>query len=392
MENYTFFIDIFEIRVVFLLATSFLITYFAIPAIIRVAEMKHLFDEPEDRSSHSTKVPTLGGVSIFAAFIITISLYAKESYVDFDLLNASMVILFFFGIKDDILMISPLKKLGAQVVSALMISIGSDVRIPQLFNILGFSEIPYWVSIVITVFVIILIINSFNLIDGVDGLAASSAIFSSSVFGLWFYSNGYLSMTLVSFTLIGSLLAFLRFNFSKKNKIFMGDTGSMIVGFIVAIQAIEFINFNSGTLINGSEGWITAPVLAISILILPLLDTFRVFMIRIMNKKSPFTADRNHIHHRLEDLGLSHAKISIVMILANLVIVLLAFHMKDTGTDKFLLLMVSLASLISSIPFFINTKEEKKRSQLEDTDVPVLKISRDEKNIDSKENDKKVNE
>ncbi len=382
MENFTFFIDIFEIRVVFLLATSFLITYFSIPVIIKVAKMKHLFDEPEDRSSHSTKVPTLGGVSIFAAFIITISLYAKESYVDFDLLNASMVILFFFGIKDDILMISPLKKLGAQVVSALMISLGSDVRIPQMFDILGFSEIPYWFSILITVFVIILVINAFNLIDGVDGLSASAAIFSSTVFGLWFYSNGYLSMTLVSFTLVGSLFAFLRFNFSKTNKIFMGDTGSMIVGFIVAIQAIEFINFNSGILINGSKGWITAPVLAISILILPLLDTFRVFMIRILNKKSPFTADRNHIHHRLEDLGLSHAKISIIMILANLVIVLLAFHMKDTGTDKFLLLMISVSSFIFSIPFFIKTKHEREKSKIDTPTVPILKISRETETLE----------
>jgi len=386
MEQYTFFVNIFEIRVVLLLATSFIITYFAIPAIIRVARMKHLFDEPEDRSSHTTKVPTLGGVSIFAAFIITISLYAKESYVDFDLLNASMVILFFFGIKDDILMISPLKKLGAQVVSALMISIGSDVRIPQLFDILGFTEIPYWLSIVITVFVIIIIINSFNLIDGVDGLSASAAIFSSGVFGWWFYSNGYLSMTLVSFTLIGSLLAFLRFNFSTKNKIFMGDTGSMIVGFIVAIQAIEFINFNSGILINGSKGLITAPVLAISILILPLLDTLRVFTIRILNRKSPFTADRNHIHHRLEDLGLSHAKISIVMILANLVIVLLAFHMKDTGTDKFLLLMISIASFISSIPFFIKTKEDRDAVKIVGTETPVLKITRDTPSEDKNKN------
>ncbi|MCK5907667.1 MAG: undecaprenyl/decaprenyl-phosphate alpha-N-acetylglucosaminyl 1-phosphate transferase [Flavobacteriales bacterium] len=352
--------------------------------------MKHLYDEPEDRSSHTTRVPTLGGVSIFAAFIITISLYAKESYVDFDLLNASMVILFFFGIKDDILMISPLKKLGAQIVSALMISIGSDVRIPQMFDILGFSEIPYWFSIVITVFVIILIINSFNLIDGVDGLAASSAIFSSAVFGIWFYMNGYFSMTMVSFTLIGSLLAFLRFNFSKKNKIFMGDTGSMIVGFIVAIQAIEFINFNSGILINGSKGLITAPVLAISILILPLLDTLRVFMIRILNRKSPFSPDRNHIHHRLEDLGLSHAKISIIMILANLVIVLLAFHMKDTGTDKFLLLMLSIASFISSIPFFIKTKRE--RLEANDSAIPVFKISRKDKSSSNIDDKKKVNE
>ena len=387
MENITQIFDVFELRIFLLLITSFLITYVTIPVIIRVARMKNLFDEEEERSSHTGRVPTLGGVSIFAAFIITLSIYADESYVDFALLNASMVILFFFGIKDDILMISPYKKIAAQITSALMVSIGSDVRIPQMFDILGFSEIPYWLSIVITVFVIVLIINSFNLIDGVDGLSASAAILSSSVFGIWFYINGYLSMTLVSFTLIGSLLAFLRFNFSKKNKIFMGDTGSMIIGFIVAIQAIEYINFNGGTLLNGSKGLITAPVIAISILILPLLDTFRVFTIRILNKKSPFTADRNHLHHRLEDLGLPHFKISLIMILANLVIILLAFHMKDTGTDKFLLLMISVSSLISSIPFFIKTKKEKEEQG--DQIVPVLSISRKDSNLE-KVNKKKI--
>ena len=390
MEDYTFFLDIFEIRVALLVVTSFLITYFSIPAIIKVATMKHLYDEPEDRSSHTKRIPTLGGVSIFASFIITISLYAQERFVDFDLLNASMVILFFFGIKDDILMISPIKKLVAQIVSALMISIGSDVRIPQMFDILGFSEIPYWVSILITVFVIILIINSFNLIDGVDGLSASAAIFSSSVFGIWFYLNGYYSMTMVSFTLIGSLFAFLRFNFSKKSKIFMGDTGSMIVGFVVAVQTIEFINFNSGVLINGKMGWITAPVLAISVLILPLIDTLRVFVIRILNKKSPFSPDRNHIHHRLEDLGLSHAKISIIMILANLIIVMLAYHMKDTGTDKFLLLMLGIALFVSSIPFIIKTKEESLK--MDDSQTPILKISRKENNSGSNPEKKRVNE
>jgi len=389
MDNYTFLFNIFEIRVVLLVLTSLLITYYTIPVIIRVARMKQLFDEPEDRSSHTTRVPTLGGVAIFASFIITISLYAQENFVDFDLLNASMVILFFIGIKDDILMISPIKKLTAQVLSALMISIGSNVRIPQMFDILGFSEIPYWFSIAITVFVFIIIINSFNLIDGVDGLSASVAIFASATFGLWFYLNGYTAMTLVSAALIGSLIAFLRYNYSKSNKIFMGDTGSMLVGFIVALQAVEFISFNDGVLINGTKGWITAPVLAISVLILPLIDTLRVFLIRIVNKKSPFSADRNHLHHRLEDLGLSHVKITLVMITANFIFVLLAYHMKDTGTDKFLLMMVSIALFASSIPYFIKTKEE--RLKLEELEIPVFKIERPDSLSEDKSKNKKIN-
>jgi UDP-N-acetylmuramyl pentapeptide phosphotransferase/UDP-N-acetylglucosamine-1-phosphate transferase len=346
--------------------------------------MKHLYDEPEERSSHSTSIPTLGGVAIFASIIISLSIFADEKYVHFAMLNASMVILFFIGIKDDILMISPIKKLSAQILSALMISMGSDVRIPQMFNILDFNELPYWLSITISVFVIILIINTYNLIDGVDGLAASSAIFSSSVFGVWFYINSYNSLSLIAFALVGSLIAFLIFNFSKKNKIFMGDTGSMLVGFIVAIQAIEFINFNAGTLESGAKGWATAPVIAISILIIPLIDTLRVFTIRIINKRSPFTADRNHIHHRLEDLGLSHAMITAVMILSNFLIVILALHMKDTSIDKFMLMMVSIALVFSSIPYFFKTKEEKLKMN-KNNNIPILTITRDKNDNDYKQ-------
>ena len=371
MEKYYYLIDQVEVRILLLTLTSFTITYFAIPAIIRVARMKGLFDEPENRSSHSTLVPTLGGVSIFAAIIISVSLFAKERFVDFDLLNASLVILFFFGIKDDILMISPTKKLLAQIVAALIISIGSNVRIPHMFSILGFEAIPYWFSIVITVFVIVLIINSFNLIDGVDGLAASVGITSSLVFGIWFYMNSYISLALLSATLFGSLIAFLRYNFSRRNKIFMGDTGSMIVGFIISVLAIQFIQHNGIGLINGNNGILTAPVLVIAILIIPLFDTLRVFMIRILNKKSPFQPDKNHIHHRLLELGLSHGATTSVMVFANVVFILLAYHMQDTGIDKFILLVVSLAFFVSSLPFFIKTKQELIENIKDE--VPVIK-------------------
>lgn len=371
MENYNYLFESLTVRFFLLIFTSFIITYISIPVIIRVARMKQLFDEPENRSSHSTLVPTLGGVSIFASIIISSSLFVNERFVDFDLLNAAMVILFFFGIKDDILMISPVKKFIAQIVSALIISIGANVRIPHMYDILGFGEIPYWISIVITVFVIILIINSFNLIDGVDGLAASVGIVSSLVLGYWFYVNEYNSLALLSASLFGSLVAFLRYNFSKKNKIFMGDTGSMIVGFIVAVLTIEFIRHNGIGLINGGKEIITAPVLAISILIIPLIDTFRVFMVRLLNKKSPFKPDKNHIHHRLLSLGLSHAKTTIMMVVANFIFILLAYHMKDTGIDKFILLIVSLALFVSSIPFFIKTKEEKMIEHQAET--PVIK-------------------
>ena len=384
-------LSVMEIRLAILMLTSFLVTYFTIPVIIRVAEMKHLFDEPDGRSSHSKRIPTLGGVSIFASITISISLYGNENFVDFDLLNASMIILFFFGIKDDILMISPIKKFSAQIFSALLITIGSEVRIPHLFGILEFNEIPFWFSIVLSVFIIILIINSFNLIDGVDGLSASIAIVTSSVFGAWFFINEYYSLSLLSIALVGSLLAFLRYNFSTKNKIFMGDTGSMIVGFIISILAIEFVKINGGVLINGNEGMKTAPVIAFSVLIVPLIDTLKVFMIRVLNKKSPFKPDRNHIHHRLLDLGFSHVKVTLILVVSNLIFIALAYHMHDTSIDKFILLIFSLAFFLNSLPYLVKTKSKKMmsfNSQSIDDNKVIKPVFRNKDKLENKTNAK----
>jgi len=335
---------------VFVLAAffiSFLITYVMIPVIIRVAELKHLFDEPDDRKQHKAKTPTLGGMAIFAGLILSFTIFKDvQSLTDVKYLVPALTILFFAGIKDDILVLTPMKKLLAQFMSAFLIVVLGHIKINSFYGLFGIQEIPYWFSIVFTVIAIVAIINCYNLIDGVDGLAGSLGLLSSTSFGLWFYLNGHWSLVYLSFALSGSLLGFLMFNWQPA-KIFMGDTGAMLIGFILAVQSIHFIEFNKARSIV-DEYWIHAsPSVAIAVMAIPIFDMVRVFILRLAQKKSPFSADRNHLHHILIDLGFSHRQTVVILMFWSWLVILLAIIMRDAKSSFLLLLLISLVYLPS---------------------------------------------
>lgn len=317
--------DIAEVYFLPLLVISFLIAYIIIPAIIRVSHEKHLFDEPNDRSSHVQKTPSLGGVAIFAAILITYLLVIpKVSFLsNIHALVPSLVILFFVGLKDDILMIDPYKKLLAQIIASGLFIYFTDIRIGNLFGLFTAYEIPYAPSFVITLFVMIVIINAYNLIDGIDGLAAGIGIIVALSFGMYFYLVKLHWAYTLSLVLTGSLLAFMRFNFSRRQKIFMGDNGSLVVGFILAVLAIKFVQFNE---VRHALHVPNAPTIAILILAVPLFDTLRVFTQRIASGSSPFTPDRNHIHHFIIDNGFSHFKATCLLSLSTLLLGAMSFY------------------------------------------------------------------
>lgn len=223
---------------------AFFTTHGTIPAVIRVAREKHLLEEPNGRSSHVQKTPCLGGIAIFASlaivFLLVAHLYPANTGSS-HLILPSLIILFFVGLKDDILIIDPYKKLVAQLIAAGLLIACTDIRIGSLFGLLGVFELPYVVSFVLTAFIFVVVINSYNLIDGIDGLAASLGIVAALAFGIYFHTIGVAWAAVLCATLIGSLLSFLSFNFSARNKVFMGDSGSLIVGFVLAILAITFI-------------------------------------------------------------------------------------------------------------------------------------------------------
>jgi UDP-N-acetylmuramyl pentapeptide phosphotransferase/UDP-N-acetylglucosamine-1-phosphate transferase len=339
--------------------TSFLIVIFFTPSLIKVAELKNLYDEPDtDRKLHKSKIPTIGGIIIYAATLFAYSLWLPtDDASDYKYIVTTTLLMFFVGVKDDIVGTAPIKKLAAHILCAMVIVLMANMRIKSLHGIFNIYEIPQWASIFLSIFTMIVIINAFNLIDGVDGLAAGVGFIAAVAFGTWFLMLKELVMSCLAFGLAGSLLGFLHFNFSPA-KIFMGDSGSLTIGLIISILAIQLIEFDRVSMISPLRE-ITKPVMVIAIIIYPLVDTLRIFIVRALNGVSPFSADRNHIHHRLQDIGLTHRKTSSVLYVCSILVILMAILTKDLQPTFALLAVVGFAILLCLIPFyFFKTKEQ----------------------------------
>ncbi len=312
-------------------------------------------DEPVDRSAHKTMVPRLGGLGLFITFCLTLIIFSLlfdlklSDVIKINSLIASSIILVFLGVKDDLVFMAPKKKLIGQLIAVGLVIFLADVRITSFEGLLGIGELPYLFSVIFTFFVFILVINAINLIDGIDGLAGSMAILASTAFGVFFLINGYFMMTLVSFILIGALSGFLTYNFSSTRKIFMGDCGSMFVGFLLAFQGTIFLTYNTAG--NLSYYLSNAPILLLAILSFPLLDTLRVFAIRIKEKRSPFSADRNHIHHRLLDLGFGHKQATLFLLACSTLTISTAILVRPLNMHLQLLLIVLVGSALYLSPF-----------------------------------------
>ena len=309
---------------------SFLITFFSIPVIIEVAKEKKFYDQPDERKVHKAVIPTLGGLGIFAGFIVSVLLGVPAGSAGvLQYFVAALMVIFFLGIKDDILVLSATKKFIGQVVAAGIIIKFGGVQITNMHGFLGVYEIPNTASVLLSLFTIVVITNSFNLIDGVDGLAGSLALMTSTIFGVYFLFTSQLMYAVMAFGLSGSLLGFLIYNFSPA-KIFMGDTGSLLIGLLNAVFVIKFIAVASEP---GAYFIDSAPAIGFAILMVPLFDTLRVVSLRIVSRRSPFSPDRNHIHHFLLDLGMTHKMVAIICVLTNLLFIALAYSLKSYGTN-----------------------------------------------------------
>ena len=320
--------------------TAFILVVVATPALIKVAKLKHLVDEPgEARKLHMRSVPTIGGIMIFAGTIIAYSLWFPDkgqhqlgfnyntltALSEFKYLVASLFILFFMGVKDDIIGVSPSKKLFIHFIVGFILVLMAGIRITTFHGLFGLDEIPDWAAMILSIFTYIVIVNAFNLIDGIDGLASTMGLLASSAFAVWFFQTNDLPLALLATALAGSLAGFLVFNFNPA-KIFMGDSGSLIIGAVLFVLSVKLIELDWRRIPVELRG-LSKPVLVMAILAYPLVDTLRVFFIRVVAGRSPFSADRNHIHHRLISLGLGHKKIVLVLTLYSLTIIGLIFVM-----------------------------------------------------------------
>lgn len=335
---------------------SFGVSYQAIPTIIKISRRKNLMDEPGIRSSHLRKIPNLGGVAIFFSIAVCASVFAYELFESYKFLFASLVILLYIGVMDDIVVMRAYKKLVAQIIVSVLIVIGSDVRIRSLFGVFGIYELNYFISVIFSIITFIILINAFNLIDGIDGLAGSYAILCCLFFGISYYRLGEYNYPLVviSFVIIGAVFAFLLYNLSSKRsvKIFMGDTGSMILGFLLTFTAILFMDIFIDKHIPDAPHYHlkSAPVIVVAILILPIIDTLNVIIIRLSQKKSPFDADKKHIHHKLLALGLSHKKSTFYILLYYVSIICVVYLLRHLEVNLLLLIVVALGFLGAYLP------------------------------------------
>jgi UDP-GlcNAc:undecaprenyl-phosphate/decaprenyl-phosphate GlcNAc-1-phosphate transferase len=322
-------------------SVSFIITFLAIPIVIQVAQTKKLYDVPDSRKIHTGLVPSLGGIAIFGGFIFTSLLFISSfENPEFQYFFASAVIIFFLGLKDDLILLSATKKfIGQFVAASILIHLGG-IKIDSMHGLFGMQEIPEAFSLAISYLTVIVVINSFNLIDGVDGLAGTLGLMTMMVFGIYFFANDFLAYSLLAFCMAGSLVAFLIFNHHPA-KIFMGDSGSLILGLVNSIMVLKFISVaNTGNVDFRVD---SAVAVGFSILMVPLFDTLRVFTIRIFNGRSPFSPDRNHVHHLLLDLGFSPSVVTILCVGINLMFIAMAFYGSYIGPTYIIIAMLVIA-------------------------------------------------
>ena len=275
----------------------------------------------------------------------------------FQYITAGALIIFFLGFKDDIIGTSPAKKFLVQIIASLIVIILGDIRFTSLHGFLGIYGISALAGISLTLVTMVGITNCFNLMDGIDGLSGGLGVIASVSFGLYFYSAGDYRWSVMMASITGALVSFLYFNvFADRYKIFMGDTGSLVLGFLLAVTAVKF----NETVLSAPAGlsMAAAPAVSIGILIIPIFDTLRVAVTRLINLRSPFMPDKTHIHHYLLELIHSHRLSSLVLILAAFLFCLVSYCLRNTPVSLLLVILIAMAAVLFYIPIYLVNKRK----------------------------------
>ncbi|MDG1954086.1 MAG: MraY family glycosyltransferase [Polaribacter sp.] len=337
----------------------FFLTFILIPQIRKAAIRFGLYDTPGDRSSHSSIVPSFGGISFYICYLV-LFLFIAPLDIDNMLLYkvASISILFVIGLLDDILDLPAKIKFLGQLLAVSILLSNSEIRIDSLYGFMGIFEIPLHLSVLGSLFFLIGLINAFNLIDGIDGLAALTGIIVACFYSFMLYKLGYWFYLYISIATIAILLAFLRYNFSKHKKLFMGDTGSLVIGLVIGVLTLKLMSVGDSGYHALSFRAQKLPIFLMGVLFVPILDIIRVVLLRFFRGVSIFSPDRNHIHHILIDSGLSHIKATFLIGFANFVvasIMFLVIRIFDTLESMLVLIFIFLISFI--LLFILNKSQ-----------------------------------
>lgn len=318
------------------------IGWFAIPRIVIIAKIKRLFDEHNARKVHKGAIPRLGGLSFFPAALFSFAFVLGLRYyygydISFDLqlelltkflfVLSGMIILYFVGMVDDLIGVGYRSKFVAQIFSAVCLVL-AGVSIFDLQGLFGVHRLPFLLDVLLTVVGVVLTVNAFNLIDGVDGLCSGLGTIILTTLGVFFIYNQLYVYAMFAFGMVGVLIAFFQYNvLGTRLKVFMGDTGSLTLGYMISFLALKFMNLENTSFIT--LGIHSTMAVVIGLLMLPVFDTCRVFVSRISKGKSPFYPDKNHIHHKLLQLNRTHLQSTGILLLMEVGYVLLNFVMAE---------------------------------------------------------------
>lgn len=310
---------------------SIVLEMMILPRVIFIAKRKRLFDLPDKRKKHCEPIPRLGGIS-FTPIILLVSFFCLFVRFNFHLgqeeiffhciketilLVCGLLLIYLLGAKDDLVGVNFKKKFIIQFIASLFI-VGSGVYINNLHGLFGFHQIPDWVGVILSIGLIIFTTNAINLIDGADGLASGISAIALFVFGVMFAYLGLWIYAGLAFITLGVLIPFFYYNFfHRTRKIFMGDTGSLTLGYILSFMIIRL----SITPIAKEVVPDGMFLLVLVALFIPLFDAFKVMVVRMAMGKGPFSPDRNHIHHKLIDLGLSKKRTVFLLLSTSLLLI-----------------------------------------------------------------------
>lgn len=345
---------------------SFMIGRVAIPRIILIAKRKRIFDTPNPRKIHTQQIPRLGGVSFLPGMLIAYFLIrgiqctiGGNGMPDVETIYQETIFYFFtglitiaaVGLWDDIIGLTYKYKLLVQLFVALLLVLPAG-RIVNLEGIFGIYAIPDWMSTPLTVLIVMVVINAFNLIDGMDGLCSGLSIVTLLTLTVLLVHSGNPMLALLSASTVGVVAAFFRYNyFGKRLKVFMGDCGSLTLGYITAFLLLQLASANNGT----GNSQLTLVTL-MSIIFIPLFDTTRLFIQRICLGHSPFCPDKNHIHHKFLQIGCSQRQ-SFWLILCIQIVYIIANFLLAPIVNINVLLFVDILSALALI-FFLDSKKK----------------------------------
>lgn len=332
--------------------TAFSVGFLITPIIISILRKAKIGDAPGGRKIHKKFTPSMGGIGFVTATFITLAIWGWQFPLpDIRFLFGAIALMFIVGLRDDMVELKAKHKLAGQFVAVLLVVVAGDIRIKDFHGFLGVDEIPLLISYAFSSFVLLALTNAFNLIDGLDGLAGTIASISLALLGSWFYIQGLGSYAVLSFSLLGGVLAFMAFNWHPA-KIFMGDTGSLTLGFALGSLVVAFME-NNATLPQGAflkiEPAFTAGIV---LMIYPLYDMARVFTRRISQGKHPMTADKSHVHHFLMRMGLKHNEVALCLGVLQLSLILLVFILSDFSDNIVL-------PVLSAIVLFLGFRLDK---------------------------------